>query len=168
MLVNRFMSTPLPSRDGFFVNVETGLVWHRTFQRVPYADTDRANVVYHANYLRYFEVGRTELLRAAGYAYSRIEGDGYLFPVVRVELRYLRSLGYDDPAWIYTRPAEAEDRVHFTFSYAVCHAETMETMCIGSSTHCTLGARGRPIAMEPHVAALWRDFPTSAQPLPNR
>ncbi len=51
-------------------------------QRMLYADTDRSNVVYHANYLRYFEFGRTSLMREADYPYKEIEAKGYVYPIV--------------------------------------------------------------------------------------
>jgi acyl-CoA thioester hydrolase len=159
MRARPFEIEPFSADQRLVVHSATGQVWHRSFQRVAYADTDRANVVYHANYLRYFEVGRTELMRDAGYAYARVEADGFLFPVVGVNVEYLRSLRYDDPAWIYTRPGAAEDGIRFTFEYLICHAERKDVMCIGSTTHCTLGHKGKPIAMEAHAAALWHDFP---------
>ncbi len=61
-------------------DLETGLVWHRCWQRTLYADTDRSNVVYHANYLRYFEFGRTSLMREAEYPYKEIEAKGMCIP----------------------------------------------------------------------------------------
>lgn len=151
---------PHSSGEELVVDAETGLVYHRTAQRVAYADTDRAGIVYHANYLRYFEVGRTELLRAAGYSYREIEGDGYLFPVVSVQLQYLAPLRYDDSAWIYTRPG-VSDGVRFSFEYRIAHADTGLAVCSGSTEHCTLSAHGRPIPMERHVAELWQTFPES-------
>ncbi len=164
MLRKRFESRPCGQRENLVADLHSGDVWHRVFQRVPYADTDRANVVYHANYLRYFEVGRTEMMRSWGCVYSSVEAAGYLFPVVATQLNYLRSLRYDDPAWIYTRPGDASDRVRFTFEYLVCHADTHDVMCAGSSTHCTLSNRGRPVEMEPPLSTLWRNFPRIAEP----
>src|SRR5262249_40130182 len=111
MVEKPFVVRPFGSNGHLVANVATGEIWHRVFHRVAYADTDRANVVYHANYLRFFEIGRTEMMRAGGYAYSQVEADGYLFPVVGAELRYVRFLRYDDPAWIYTRPSAESDGV---------------------------------------------------------
>jgi len=69
---------------------------HRHRFRVIYGDTDRMGIVYYANYLRYFEAGRTELLRAAGIDYVQLEGDGVLLPVAEAHARYRAPAGYDD------------------------------------------------------------------------
>ena len=50
--------------------------------RTLYADTDRSTVVYHANYLRYFEFGRASLMRDAAYPYREIEESGYVYPII--------------------------------------------------------------------------------------
>jgi acyl-CoA thioester hydrolase len=64
--------------------------------RVRYAETDRMGLVHHANYLVYFEQGRTELLRAHGLAYKDFEDQGYLLVLTRAEVRYRSAAHYDD------------------------------------------------------------------------
>ncbi len=64
--------------------------------RVRYADTDKMGVVYHSNYLIYFETGRTEAFRQLGYEYKELEKTGIIMPVVDVQLRYLKPAFYDD------------------------------------------------------------------------
>ena len=64
--------------------------------RVRYAETDRMGLVHHANYLVYFEQGRTELLRSQGLAYKDLEDQGYLLVLTRVQVRYRRPALYDD------------------------------------------------------------------------
>jgi acyl-CoA thioester hydrolase len=64
--------------------------------RVRYAETDRMGLLHHANYLVYFEQGRTELLRSLGLVYKDIEDQGYLLVLTRVEIRYRRPARYDD------------------------------------------------------------------------
>lgn len=64
--------------------------------RVLYGDTDAAGIVYHANYLRYFEAARGEFLRSAGVSYATIEADGYVWPIVESWLRYRKPARYDD------------------------------------------------------------------------
>ncbi|MBI2347921.1 MAG: acyl-CoA thioesterase, partial [Deltaproteobacteria bacterium] len=63
--------------------------------RVIYGDTDQMGVVYYANYLRWFEIGRTELLRQIGMPYTAIEKKGLRFPVIEVSCRYYRPSRYD-------------------------------------------------------------------------
>ncbi len=64
--------------------------------RVRYAETDRMGLLHHANYLVYFEQGRTELLRAQGIAYKELEDQGYLLVLTRVQVRYKSPARYDD------------------------------------------------------------------------
>jgi len=70
--------------------------------RVYYADTDHEGVVYYANYLRWFEIGRTEILRQYGYDYSGIEKNNIIVPVVEVKCSYKQSAKYNDVAIINT------------------------------------------------------------------
>ena len=71
-------------------------MYHEMTYRVPYADTDRMGVVYHANYLVYFERGRNEMLRDAGLPYSEMERRGVIFPVSEAFCRYHAPARYDD------------------------------------------------------------------------
>lgn len=64
--------------------------------RVRYAETDRMGLLHHANYLVYFEEGRTELLRAQGFTYRDIEDQGYYLVLTKLQVRYRRPAYYDD------------------------------------------------------------------------
>lgn len=68
---------------------------HTTEVRVRYQETDRMGVVYHANYLSYFELGRVEWLRFKGLDYARLEDSGVLLPVVNVSVNYKAPARYD-------------------------------------------------------------------------
>jgi acyl-CoA thioester hydrolase len=70
--------------------------------RVRYAETDRMGLLHHANYLVYFEQGRTELLRSLGLAYRDLEDQGYLLVLTRAEVRYRRPARYDDQLTLRT------------------------------------------------------------------
>jgi acyl-CoA thioester hydrolase len=74
--------------------------------RVRYAETDQMNVVYYANYLVWFEVGRVELLRTLGFSYRQLEEEhGCILPVIEATCRYRSPARYDDQILIETRPA---------------------------------------------------------------
>lgn len=73
-----------------------------TEQRVYYADTDHGGVVYYSNYLKWFEIGRTEILRQAGFDYSQFEKQGIIAPVVEVKCSYKESARYNDLVIIKT------------------------------------------------------------------
>ena len=64
--------------------------------RVRYAETDRMGLLHHANYLVYFEQGRTELLRSIGLSYKEMEDQGFLLVLTRVQVRYRRAARYDE------------------------------------------------------------------------
>jgi acyl-CoA thioester hydrolase len=74
--------------------------------RVRYAETDQMGIVYYANYLVWFEIGRVELLRALGLAYSQLETEHQcILPVVEAKCRYRAPARYDDQILIETRPS---------------------------------------------------------------
>ena len=136
----------------------TGLVWHRCSGRPLYADTDRSQVVYHANYLRYFEFGRASLMRSSGFPYREVEAQGYVYPIVDMRVRFFRGLYYDEPMHIHTRPVNLE-RDKIQFDYLISHGENGEVICTGYTLHCALNKKGRPTAVDPHTLEMWGSFP---------
>jgi acyl-CoA thioester hydrolase len=64
--------------------------------RVRYAETDRMGLLHHANYLVYFEQGRTELLRQSGRSYKELEDGGFFLVLAKIEVRYRAPARYDD------------------------------------------------------------------------
>ena len=139
-------------------DIEDGLCWHRCANRILYADTDRSAVVYHANYLRYFEYGRASLMRDTAFPYKEIEASGYVYPIIDLGIQFYEPLYYDDPMLIHTRPAELE-RVKLRFDYVITHAETAALVCRGFTKHCALNASGKPTAVDPKTVRLWKTFP---------
>ncbi|AEV31950.1 acyl-CoA thioester hydrolase, YbgC/YbaW family [Owenweeksia hongkongensis DSM 17368] len=73
-----------------------------TSLRTRYAETDQMGVVYYGNYPQYFEVGRVETLRQLGVTYRNMEEDGIMLPVLKLEIKYLKSAMYDDELRIKT------------------------------------------------------------------
>jgi acyl-CoA thioester hydrolase len=69
---------------------------HELSIRVRYAETDRMGLLHHANYLVYFEQGRTELLRSSGLAYKDLEDQGYLLVLTKMAVHYRSPARYDD------------------------------------------------------------------------
>ncbi len=87
--------------------------------RVRYAETDQMHVVYYANYLVWFEIGRVELLRSLGLAYSDLETEHHcILPVVEATCRYRSPARYDDRILIETRPALLRGAV-IRFAYRI-------------------------------------------------
>src|SRR5687767_3574415 len=91
-------------------------VVHR--HRVIYGDTDAMAIVYYANYLRFFEIGRSEYVRARGGSYRAMEEDGLMLPVTEVGAKYLAPARYDDVLDICTR-IEHLGHATVTFEYRI-------------------------------------------------
>jgi acyl-CoA thioester hydrolase len=113
-----------------------------TCYRVIYGDTDQMGVVYYANYLRWFERGRSEFLRQIGCPYPQIEGKGYHFPVTEVSCRYFKSVRYDDVITIETQ-LTAVGRATLHFDYAILREGDGSALAVGSTKHACIDASGR-------------------------
>jgi acyl-CoA thioester hydrolase len=94
--------------------------------RVRYAETDAMGIVYHSNYIVWFEVGRGEYMRQQGGDYAHLEAQGYYLPVIEVQARYLAPARYGDLVKVKTWVEEARSR-QVTFAYEVIMAEAMST-----------------------------------------
>lgn len=103
--------------------------------RVRYAETDQMGVVYHANYLVWFEVGRVEMIRQMGLDYKRMEQeDGCGIAVVQVEVRYRAPARYDEELVIETRLLAARGPV-VRFGYRILRAGDGDLLCEGETAH---------------------------------
>lgn len=92
--------------------------WTQEMMRVLYKDTDQMGVGHHANYVTWFEMGRTEWMRKFGLTYSEMEKKGLLLPVMNVEVNYKKPAYYDDKISIFTRVFQYS-KVKITFEYEV-------------------------------------------------
>jgi acyl-CoA thioester hydrolase len=127
--------------------------------RVRYAETDQMGIVYYANYLVWFELGRVELLRSIGLAYSRLETDhGCILPVIDVSCRYKSPARYDDEILIETRPAMLRGTV-IKFAYRILRKAREGDQQTGQEK--TLLAEGETV----HVVC---DDQLQRKPLPER
>ena len=123
--------------------------------RVRYAETDAMGVVYYANYLVWFELGRTEWIRAHGVTYRQFEEQGVLLPAIHAACDYKSSAHYDDLVRIETTVATLS-RVRVGFAYRVLRAEPgPETLlATGRTEHTFLSPEGRLVRLDRH-APLW-------------
>lgn len=103
--------------------------------RVIYGDTDQMGVVYYANYLRLFEIGRNEWIRASGMPYGRFEEQGMMLPVADVNCSYKRSAKYDDVVEIDCW-TESLGRASISFGYRLRRDD--ELLASGSTKHAVL------------------------------
>ena len=122
--------------------------------RVRYAETDQMGVVYYANYLVWFEVGRTDLLRESGWTYRQMETDGYSLPVIEAHCTYRASAKYDDEIEVRTTGAMLSP-VRVQFTYEVIRVADAATLATGTTVHATLDRAGRPCRMPAQVRTLF-------------
>lgn len=98
-----------------------------------YADTDMMGVIYHANYLKYFELGRTGFIEDLGYKYIDMENQGYYAPVYDIQITYKKPLRYGDRGFVKTW-VEKNDGIKSVYGYQIVNGE--DDICAeGTSTH---------------------------------
>ena len=115
---------------------------HRLGLRVYYEDTDFSGVVYHANYLRFFERGRTEALRAAGGSHAELmDTEGLAFTVTELSIKYRRGARVDDELVVETTLAQLKG-ARMVFEQAVRRGD--EVLATGTVTVACMTMDGRP------------------------
>ena len=122
--------------------------------RVIYGDTDAGSVVYNANYLRFFEIGRTEMMRAWAMPYQEIEKQGFILPVTETYLRYKAPAHYDDLLDISVCLAELK-KVSCRFHYRISRAddEREQLLVKGFTNHACVNHRGKLTPLPPAIHA---------------
>jgi acyl-CoA thioester hydrolase len=110
--------------------------------RVIYGDTDQMGVVYYANYLRWFERGRCELLRQLGVPYGTIEARGIHFPVVEAHCRYAKPARYDDLILIESC-LESVSRATLVFRYRILREDDSQPLAEGTTKHACVNDGGK-------------------------
>jgi len=126
---------------------------HRFPLRVRYADTDRMGFAYYGNYMRWFEIGRAEMMRSLGTSYREIVESGVSLPVVEASCRYRKPARYDDAIVIETAVADL-GRASVEFAYRVVREGDGELLATGRTQHCFLAPDGRPGRAPEGLAAL--------------
>jgi acyl-CoA thioester hydrolase len=122
--------------------------------RVRYAETDQMGVVYHSNYVIWFEVGRVETLRKLGLTYKQLEQQGCHLPVVEVRCRYKAPARYDDLITVRTRLKKVRSNL-IRFGYEIVRSADGTLLAEGETVHLTLDDQGERRAFpEQYLAAL--------------
>jgi acyl-CoA thioester hydrolase len=126
------------------------MVSSTTRVRVRYAETDQMGIVYYANYLVWFEVGRTELLRSLGGTYRDLEVAGVYLPVITASCNYLLASRYDDELEIQTS-GRLLSPIRLEFLYDVVRIADQKTMATGRTEHAALNPHGKPVRLPEQV-----------------
>lgn len=127
--------------------------WCEVAIRVRYAETDQAGVVYHSNYLVWFEIGRVELCREYGFNYREMEEEADAFlPVTEVRAKYRSPAKYDDEITIRTRLVALRSRAA-NFAYEIRRTRDGHLLAEGETHHVVINRDGHARAFPPKYAA---------------
>ena len=141
-------------------------VSHRTTYRVIYGDTDNMGLAYHANYLRWFEMGRAELFRALGLTYKAVEAKGVLMPVSEAYCKYVSPARYDDLI-IIEAAVDGSYKAGVKFDYRIytddsTTADKEILLAHGYTRHACLNSDGRVVRPPAFLKAVIAECTTQA------
>jgi acyl-CoA thioester hydrolase len=117
---------------------------HQTTYRVIYGDTDRMGIAYYGNYLRWFEIGRTEMIRSWGLPYKSLEDRGVFLPVSEAFCKFLAPAQYDDILVIRTT-LDTELKAGMKFDYEVYSQADEKLLTTGYTKHAFMDPKGRVV-----------------------
>ena len=141
------------------------MVKDETTIRVRYKDTDQMGMVYHANYLVWFEIGRTELMRRLGMPYLECERNNLYLPVIKVSCEYKVPARYDDLVTVHTW-IESLQAVRLFFGYEVRRED--ELLVRGGTEHAFVNGRGKPVVLRKYSPFLWGRLCRAVEEKPKR
>lgn len=126
---------------------------HEIQFRVRYGETDRMGVVYHAEYLAWCEMGRTEYIRSRGMSYADMERRGVPLVVAQASIRYHAPARYDDMVRVSTVLSELGSR-GLTFDYVITNADSGQRLASASTTLVALDATGKAVTIPGDIRTL--------------
>jgi acyl-CoA thioester hydrolase len=129
---------------------------HCTTYRVIYGDTDNMGVAYHANYLRWFEIGRTEMFRAWGLPYKTIEARGIQLPVSEVLCKFVAPAQYDEVLVIETA-LDTGVRAAVKFDYRIFNQDGRKLLAQGYTKHACVDGQGKVVRPPAFLVDLIRE-----------
>lgn len=116
-------------------------------RRVNYYETDQMAIVHHSNYIRYFEESRLNYMRTVGCDCKWLESEGIIIPNVDAYAKYISTLKFDDEFTVCPKPVFFNG-VRIKFEYKITAAETGALVCEGSTTHCFVNDRFKPLSLK--------------------
>jgi acyl-CoA thioester hydrolase len=117
---------------------------YHTEVRILYADTDAMGIVWHGNYVRFFELGRTEALREIGFPYDKFEARGLKMPLYNVTVDFKRPARFDDVLDIVSWPRRV-GAAKIIIAYEIMNKGTGELLVTGESTHAIVNGEMKPV-----------------------
>ncbi|MBW2449352.1 MAG: acyl-CoA thioesterase [Deltaproteobacteria bacterium] len=120
------------------------MLTHKTTCRVRYGDTDKMGFVYHANYFRWFEIGRSEMFRAMGIPYKSIESKGFFLPLSEMHCTFNTPSQYDDILIVETS-LDTRYRAGMKFDYKIFNENNDKLLASGYTKHACVDSEGRVV-----------------------
>jgi acyl-CoA thioester hydrolase len=126
--------------------------WFEHTLRVRYQETDQMKVVYHTNYVNWFEIGRTELIRSLGMTYRTIEEMGLLLPLVDLQMQFKHPAKYDDIITIRTQIADYS-HIRLQFNSEIRREDKL--LVSGTTRHIWLNRDWKPTRIDKAAPELY-------------
>ena len=139
------------------------MLTHKTTCRVIYGDTDKMGFVYHANYFRWFEAGRSDLFRQLGISYKEIEAEGIHLPVAEVHCRFIAPSQYDDILVVETTLDE-NFKSGMKFDYRVFSDDEDTILARGYTKHACVDRDGQLVRPPEFIKKLIEDNSRKGKP----
>jgi len=132
------------------------MYYNDAFVRPRYEETDQMGVVYHGNYLTYFEVGRSEYFRSLGYSYRKLEEEGIILPVINASCNYILPAKYDDELAIRTRIIDLKG-ARLELFYEVVRKDDGEEVILatGKTQHAFVNKELKPVRLRRANPTFW-------------
>ena len=124
---------------------KTGVLQAEVEVLVPFFDVDSMDVVWHGHYIKYFEVARCALLDRIGHNYQQMRDAGYAWPVIDVQLRYMRGARFNQRILVRADLIEWENRLKI--NYLITNAESGERMTRGTSVQVAVEMASREMQL---------------------
>lgn len=118
------------------------MIQHTVTFRVRYAETDKMGIAHHSSYVLWFEMARIELMRSIGLSYAQFEKDGYLMPVLEINVQYKKAVTFDQLLKI-TASINQQPKARLRYNYQIFNGD--EVVCEGSSIHGYMNTQNKAI-----------------------
>lgn len=115
-------------------------------RKVQYHETDKMGITHHSNYIKWMEEARIDFLEQIGFRYDMLEKDGIISPVIGVSCDYNRPSTFGETIKIKVEIKKFK-RIKLILNYTMINAETEEVIALGSTSHCFVNQKGRPILL---------------------
>jgi len=130
------------------------MFYHKEYIRPRYEETDQMGVIYHGNYITWFEQARSGYFRALGYPYKQLEDEGYWIPVIEVGCKYIAPAKYDEEVYVKTS-IEMFKGVRIQLRYEVYDASNDNLLVEGFTKHATTDKQLRPLSLKKNAPELY-------------